>query len=127
MQIAPLPVNHTGMHGEDMATAVAWYRPSLGCYLIDGHVRFTDAGPNVGPGSAGPAIRRQPILGPLPLGRGLSFGLIHSRSRQFTIDRRLPVRAGQGRWRPVVDAGAQYSKACEGASLPWVQSHLHRH
>jgi hypothetical protein len=48
MQIAPLPVNHTGMHGEDMATAVAWYRPSLGCYLIDGRVRFTDADPTSG-------------------------------------------------------------------------------
>ena len=28
MQIAPLPVNHAGMRGEDMATAIAWYRPS---------------------------------------------------------------------------------------------------
>jgi len=28
MQIAPLPVDHAGMRGEDMATAIAWYRPS---------------------------------------------------------------------------------------------------
>ena len=26
-----------------------------------------------------------------------------------------------GRWRTVVNAGAQYSKACEGATPPWVQ------
>jgi hypothetical protein len=32
-----------------------------------------------------------------------------------------PVRAGQGRSRPVVNGGAQSSKACEGATLPWVQ------
>src|SRR5215472_4940734 len=32
-----------------------------------------------------------------------------------------PVHAGHGRWRTVVNGGAQYSKACEGASLPWVQ------
>src|SRR5690242_8704689 len=31
------------------------------------------------------------------------------------------VRAGHGRWRTPVNGGAQYSKACEGASLPWVQ------
>src|SRR5215470_7027258 len=31
------------------------------------------------------------------------------------------VRAGQGRLWTVVNGGAQYSKACEGASLPWVQ------
>src|SRR5215467_13596974 len=31
------------------------------------------------------------------------------------------VRAGHGRWRTVVNGGAQDSKACEGASLPWVQ------
>ncbi len=36
-------------------------------------------------------------------------------------DRRPAVRAGQGRWRPMVDAHAQSSKACEGATLPWVQ------
>ena len=50
---------------------------------------------------------------------GLSFGLplsgaVHRRPRPL-------VRAGHGRWRTVVNAGAQYSKACEGASLPWVQ------
>jgi hypothetical protein len=28
MQIAPLPADHAGMRGEDMATAIAWYRPS---------------------------------------------------------------------------------------------------
>ena len=31
------------------------------------------------------------------------------------------LRAGHGRWRPVVNGGAQSSKACEGATLPWVQ------
>jgi hypothetical protein len=34
---------------------------------------------------------------------------------------RPPVRTGHGRWRPVVNGGAQYSKACEGATPPWVQ------
>jgi len=28
MQIASLSVSHAGMRGEDMATAIAWYRPS---------------------------------------------------------------------------------------------------
>src|SRR5437773_12526087 len=32
-----------------------------------------------------------------------------------------PVRACHGRWRPVVNGGAQSSKACEGAAPPWVQ------
>jgi len=41
-------------------------------------------------------------------------GAIHRRSRP-------PVRAGHVRSRTVVNGGAQYSKACEGASLPWVQ------
>jgi hypothetical protein len=31
------------------------------------------------------------------------------------------VRAGQGRSWTVVNSDAQYSKACEGATLPWVQ------
>jgi hypothetical protein len=31
------------------------------------------------------------------------------------------VRAGQGRWPPVVNGGAQSSKACEGATPPWAQ------
>jgi len=37
MQIAPLPVNHAGMRGEDMATTIAWYRPSWAA------IRSTDA------------------------------------------------------------------------------------
>jgi hypothetical protein len=48
-----------------------------------------------------------------PSGPGLSFGLIHCRSQQFTGDRRSPVHPGYGRWWPVVNCGAQYSKACE--------------
>src|SRR5215813_8221510 len=52
---------------------------------------------------------------------GLSFGLIHLRPPPFTSVRGPPVRAGHGRRRTVVNSGAQYSKACEGASLPWVQ------
>src|SRR5262245_47843656 len=52
---------------------------------------------------------------------GLSFGLIHPRPPPFTSVRGPPVRAGHGRRRTVVNSGAQYSKACEGASLPWVQ------
>ena len=42
------------------------------------------------------------------------FTTVHGRPRP-------PVRAGHGRWRTVVNGGAQYSKACEGATLPWVQ------
>ena len=41
-------------------------------------------------------------------------GAVHRRPRP-------PVRAGHGRWRTVVNGGAQYSKACEGATPPWVQ------
>src|SRR5215472_11755976 len=55
------------------------------------------------------------------MGLWLSLWLIHRRSRRFTGDRGPAVRAGHERWRTVVNAGAQYSKACEGASLPWVQ------
>ena len=55
----------------------------------------------------------------------LSLWLIHSRSRRFTGG--SAVRAGQERWRTVVNSDAQYSKASEGASLHWVQSHRHRH
>ena len=47
-----------------------------------------------------------------------------SHSPPFTAVHRCPrplVRAGHGRWRTVMNGGAQYSKACEGASLPWVQ------
>jgi hypothetical protein len=66
--------------------------------------------------------------GPLPLQRRLadqrlwlSLCPIHPRPEPFAGVRGLPVRAGQERWRTVVNGGAQYSKACEGASLPWVQ------
>jgi hypothetical protein len=54
-------------------------------------------------------------------GRCLSLCLIHPRPGPFTGDRGHPVRAGHERWRPVVNGSAQYSKACEGATLPWVQ------
>jgi hypothetical protein len=52
---------------------------------------------------------------------GLSSGLIHPRPGPFTDGRGPAVRAGQGRWRPVVNSGAQSSKACEGATPPRVQ------
>ena len=47
-----------------------------------------------------------------------------SHSPQSAAVHRRPrplVRAGHGRWRTVVNGGAQYSKACEGATPPWVQ------
>src|SRR5215813_10670399 len=47
--------------------------------------------------------------------------LIHPRPGPFTSVRGPLVRADQGRLWTVVNGGAQYSKACEGASLPWVQ------
>ena len=55
------------------------------------------------------------------MARWLSLWLIHYRSRRFTGDRGPAVRTGHERWRTVRNAQAQYSKACEGASLPWVQ------
>jgi hypothetical protein len=45
----------------------------------------------------------------------------HCRSQRFTGDCGPPVHAGQERWRTLVNAQAQSSKACEGAILPWVQ------
>jgi hypothetical protein len=48
------------------------------------------------------------------LSHSLLSRAVHRRSRAH-------VRAGHGRWRPVVNGGAQSSKACEGATLPWVQ------
>ena len=54
-------------------------------------------------------------------GPWLSLWLIHPRPEPFTGGRGQPVLAGHERWRTVVNGGAQYSKACEGASLPWVQ------
>jgi hypothetical protein len=71
-------------------------------------------------GTAGKCVSRVGG-GPAALGSGLSFGLIHSRPQTFTGDRGHPVRAGHEHRRTVVNGGAQYSKACEGASLPWVQ------
>jgi hypothetical protein len=59
--------------------------------------------------------------GPAAPGSGLSFGLIHCRPQTFAGDRGHPVRAGHEHRRTVVNGGAQDSKACEGASLPWVQ------
>jgi hypothetical protein len=69
----------------------------------------------------GPAVARW-----APSGSGLSFGLIHLRPGPFAGDRGHPVRAGHEHRRTVVNGGARYLKACEGASLPWVQIHLHR-
>src|SRR5215469_327644 len=51
----------------------------------------------------------------------LSFWLIHLRPGPFTGGRGPPVRAAHERWWTVVNGVAQYSKACEGPSLPWVQ------
>jgi hypothetical protein len=66
-----------------------------------------------------------PRLPPSPPGRppgpGLSFGLIHPGPEPFTGERGVPVRPGQVCSRPVVDGAAQSSKACEGATPPWVQ------
>jgi hypothetical protein len=66
--------------------------------------------------------------GSLPLQRRLadqrlwlSLCLIHPRPRPFTSGHGPLVHAGQGRSRPVVNSGAQSSKACEGATPPWVQ------
>ena len=65
---------------------------------------------------------RGPVSGrPAAPGSGLSFGLIHSCPQTFTGDRGHPVRAGHEHRRTVVNGGAQYSKACEGATPPWVQ------
>ena len=64
---------------------------------------------------------RQRASGLTPTGRWLSLWLIHCRSRRFTGVRGPAVRAGHEHWRTVVNAKAQYSKACEGANLPWVQ------
>ena len=61
------------------------------------------------------------VRGPVGRGPGLSFGLIHPCPGPFTGVRGSLVRAGQGRSWTVVNTGAQYSKACEGATLPWVQ------
>jgi hypothetical protein len=52
---------------------------------------------------------------------GLSFGLIHPRPEQFTGDREPPSCPGPVHSRPVADGPAQSSKACEGATPPWVQ------
>ena len=49
---------------------------------------------------------------------GVSFGLIHPRSGPFTGAHRLPVGPGHGRSRLAVDAGEQYSKACDAAARP---------
>jgi hypothetical protein len=50
---------------------------------------------------------------------GLSFGLIHPVRHRSPAAGALIVFAQA---RTLADAGAQYSKACEGASLPWVQT-----
>jgi hypothetical protein len=65
-------------------------------------------------------IGRGPVSGPGTRPRAQFWshsppsGAVHRRPRP-------PVRTAHGRWRPVVNSGAQYPKACEGASLPWVQ------
>jgi hypothetical protein len=60
-----------------------------------------------------------PVGGPAV--RALVSVLVSPRPGPFTAGRWPPVRAGHVRSRPVVNGGAQSSKACEGASLPWVQ------
>jgi hypothetical protein len=102
--------------------------------LSDGNACRGEAGGLLGGASMhpeSPAHARPALVGshgPLPLQRRLadqrlwlSLCLIHPRPRPFTSGHGLPVRAGQLRSRPVVNSGAQYSKACEGATLPWVQ------
>jgi hypothetical protein len=90
------------------------------------------ATPQPTPGSASTDSRRQSIghcrqvrersaAAPWCQGSGLSLGLIHPRPGPFTGVRGPLVRAGQGRSWAVVNGGVQYSKACEGASLPSVQ------
>jgi len=54
-------------------------------------------------------------------GSCLSFCLIHPRPLAFTSERGPRVRAGHVHSRPVANNVSQYSKACEGAILPWVQ------
>jgi hypothetical protein len=63
-------------------------------------------------GRSAPPPQQAPTAGCRRSGSGLSFDLIHPRPGPFTGDRGPPVRAGQGRWRPVVDGGAQSSKTC---------------
>ena len=72
--------------------------------------------------------------GSLPLQRRLadqrlwlSLCLIHRRPGPFTGERDLRVRAGYVRWRPVVNSGAQYSKAVKAQVFRGFKSHLHRH
>jgi hypothetical protein len=67
---------------------------------------------------APPGRRATPRLG---LASGLSFGLIHPRPGPFTSGHGLRVRPGQEHSWPVMNGGAQSSKACEGATPPWVQ------
>jgi hypothetical protein len=52
---------------------------------------------------------------------GLSFSLIHLRPALSATVPEVGWRARGGRCEPLVDGAAQYSKACEGATLPWVQ------
>ncbi len=52
---------------------------------------------------------------------GLSFGLIHLCPGLFTGDRGAACPTWSGRSRMMANAGAQSSKACEGATPPWVQ------
>ena len=47
----------------------------------------------------------------------VSFTPVHDSSRASAA----ACLGWSGRWRTPVNGGAQYSKACEGASLPWVQ------
>src|SRR5271165_6552481 len=51
----------------------------------------------------------------------LSFCLIRGRTAAFTGGRVRPVDAGHAPCRPLANTRAQSSKACEGATLPWVQ------
>ena len=66
------------------------------------------------PGNAGKVLRPPPGTWAQFWSHRLPFTAVHGRPRP-------PARAGHGRWRTVVNASAQYSKACEGATPPWVQ------
>jgi hypothetical protein len=111
MRLADAPCWHA--HEHEAAALGAWPPWSAG----------TEARSSAGrssPALMAPLRRRASVSAPVT-GLWLSLWLIHPRPEPFTGVHRLPARAGHGRWRTVVNAGAQYSKACEGATPPWVQ------
>jgi hypothetical protein len=94
---------------------------SLSARLVDDRGSARALGTAVGargrarmpPGRARPChqARRCPMGSVLV---SLLSGAVHRRPRP-------PCPPRCGRWRPVVNGGAHFSKACEGATLPWVQ------